>query len=351
MYNHVDKLGEPTRADVLGALGEKFAEFALHWSRIVRSVFLHIVVIKVLNYEPRGLPRRATADLDTDSLFGESPPAPPARAFSSSSSFGRRTASPAPSPALGARAASPPARSRIPGSGSFDGARGHPGSTSHDSTSSWGRMPKPDSEQAIAKAMREIERYAALRGQFEEAIAQLRALAAAPAVKREDTEDADAGRGVRRRRSGDNRKRSLRNRVFGSSSSSGLSIGHRRTDSPGVSEPLTAVEGGSSVGSSGSGRNVDVESLLPTADGRPVVVRREYARYAVEELDQLLAKWGDVREMMERYDALTKPGRANAATPPPRGRSRELVLSMNVISDDTDDDDDDDGDAHRIDEW
>ena len=47
VYNHVDKLGEPSRLEMLQWLHSRFAWFGLHWSRVVRSIFLHIVVMKV----------------------------------------------------------------------------------------------------------------------------------------------------------------------------------------------------------------------------------------------------------------------------------------------------------------
>ena len=53
IYNHLDKFGEPTRLEALRWLHDAhFANLALHWSRVVRSVFLHIVVIKVLGRPP-----------------------------------------------------------------------------------------------------------------------------------------------------------------------------------------------------------------------------------------------------------------------------------------------------------
>ena len=52
LYNHLDALGEGARLESLGFLHQRFAAFSLHWSRVVRTIFFHIAVIKVLNWTP-----------------------------------------------------------------------------------------------------------------------------------------------------------------------------------------------------------------------------------------------------------------------------------------------------------
>lgn len=48
LYNHLDLLGEERRLEVLAWLHDSFfGALALHWSRVVRSSFMHIIVLKV----------------------------------------------------------------------------------------------------------------------------------------------------------------------------------------------------------------------------------------------------------------------------------------------------------------
>jgi hypothetical protein len=48
LYNHLDRLGDERRLQVLGWIHDSmFGTLALHWSRVVRSSFMHIVVLKV----------------------------------------------------------------------------------------------------------------------------------------------------------------------------------------------------------------------------------------------------------------------------------------------------------------
>ena len=51
VYNHLDQLGEPSRFEMLQWLHTRFGVLALHWSRVVRSIYMHVVVIKALNHE------------------------------------------------------------------------------------------------------------------------------------------------------------------------------------------------------------------------------------------------------------------------------------------------------------
>ena len=51
LYSHIDRLPEPARLDALRWTHGRFCRLALHWSRVVRSVYLHVVVIKVLHHE------------------------------------------------------------------------------------------------------------------------------------------------------------------------------------------------------------------------------------------------------------------------------------------------------------
>ena len=56
-YTHLDVLGnspsgETTRLNVFRWLLERFARFSLHWSRVVRTIFFHLVVVKVARYSP-----------------------------------------------------------------------------------------------------------------------------------------------------------------------------------------------------------------------------------------------------------------------------------------------------------
>ena len=47
LYNHVDALGDTSRIEVLSWLLQRFTRFSLHWSRVVRTIFFHLAVIKV----------------------------------------------------------------------------------------------------------------------------------------------------------------------------------------------------------------------------------------------------------------------------------------------------------------
>ena len=47
MYNHLDALGDAARLESLCWLHQRFAAFSLHWSRVVRTIFFHIYIIKV----------------------------------------------------------------------------------------------------------------------------------------------------------------------------------------------------------------------------------------------------------------------------------------------------------------
>ena len=56
-YTHLDVLGnspsgETTRLNIFRWLLERFARFSLHWSRVVRTIFFHLVVVKVARYSP-----------------------------------------------------------------------------------------------------------------------------------------------------------------------------------------------------------------------------------------------------------------------------------------------------------
>jgi len=68
LYNHLEQLGEPARYEMATWLIDRFGHFALHWSRVVRSIYLHVAVIKVLHQPPPPRPdkldRRSHASLD-----------------------------------------------------------------------------------------------------------------------------------------------------------------------------------------------------------------------------------------------------------------------------------------------
>ena len=59
LYNHLDAMGEATRIKSLEWLHGRFATFGLHWSRVVRTIYFHIGVIKVLHWNPPASPDRA----------------------------------------------------------------------------------------------------------------------------------------------------------------------------------------------------------------------------------------------------------------------------------------------------
>mmetsp|Transcript_7442 Transcript_7442/g.24342 ORF Transcript_7442/g.24342 Transcript_7442/m.24342 type:complete len:466 (-) Transcript_7442:191-1588(-) len=80
LYNHLDRLAEERRIEVLSWLHDSlFGTLACHWSRVVRSSFMHIAVLKVLHEADRSPSVRAqvkrTASLDrrTASLDRENP--------------------------------------------------------------------------------------------------------------------------------------------------------------------------------------------------------------------------------------------------------------------------------------
>ena len=52
LYTHLDALGEAARLEALRWLLQRFARFSLHWSRVVRTIFFHLAVIRVLFYQP-----------------------------------------------------------------------------------------------------------------------------------------------------------------------------------------------------------------------------------------------------------------------------------------------------------
>lgn len=52
LYNHLDAFGESNRLKSLEWLHARFAKFSLHWSRVVRTIFFHIIVVKVLHWTP-----------------------------------------------------------------------------------------------------------------------------------------------------------------------------------------------------------------------------------------------------------------------------------------------------------
>lgn len=72
LYNHLDALGEPARLESLSWLHTRFTFFALHWSRVVRTIYFHIVVIRVLHWTPPATssPSRRSVSADFEALFG-----------------------------------------------------------------------------------------------------------------------------------------------------------------------------------------------------------------------------------------------------------------------------------------
>ena len=71
LYNHLDALGDTARLSSLSWLHSRFAIFALHWSRVVRTIFFHLAVIKVINWTPSpasspaaAMIRRSSKDLE-----------------------------------------------------------------------------------------------------------------------------------------------------------------------------------------------------------------------------------------------------------------------------------------------
>ena len=71
MYNHLDALGDAARLESLCWLHQRFAAFSLHWSRVVRTIFFHIYIIKVLHWTPlvSASPARRSVSTDLDNLF------------------------------------------------------------------------------------------------------------------------------------------------------------------------------------------------------------------------------------------------------------------------------------------
>ncbi|KAL1520173.1 hypothetical protein AB1Y20_023643 [Prymnesium parvum] len=74
VYNHIDQLGELARLEMLQWLHARFGALALHWSRVVRSIYMHVVVIKVLHYE---VPVKAKSNTSLDMLLASTPRSEP----------------------------------------------------------------------------------------------------------------------------------------------------------------------------------------------------------------------------------------------------------------------------------
>jgi len=247
LYNHVDKFGEPTRQEALQWLhDEHFAHFALHWSRIVRSVFLHIVVFKVLNHAPSAILRHSSS---SGSGFHKAE-----RGMSRSDSYDFLA----------------------------DRSRKLFGNGDQRSLGSLGDLPNrarsmealPSKSVSLANLsiLKDVEcSYSALRLSYEKSLEHLDRLAETHPYPADDA--------------------SLE---------------------PLLNEPPTSL-----------------------------ATRRGYAKFARKEWLDLQKKWEDMEEMTNRY--------AEANGPLGEGRSRQLVLSMNVISDDQEDGDSDSGGS--IDEW
>jgi hypothetical protein len=380
LYNHVDALGDASRTVALQWCLSRFARFSLHWSRVVRTIFFHIAVIKVLRatHEPTTPPapptstptRRADgrADGSPNSSHHTCGPAGGESGESVSDPLEVLTLEKAREARSGSRGSSSPVDGSLArllgeslGSAASMGERGRAGSAGLLRTTS-SAASLSISHLAHAESLRKLE---LLRHEFERALAALEQLA-----QRDASADAIDDAAV----------------VLGLRAPSSPQDSPDSPDSPNgvypspapVHGPLRGVYKGQGM-YKGAGEYTGYTGPCAGRASGGVDMRRArgYAAYAWAEYEAVVKKWEDAVEVAAKHApppgatpsamprSMSVGGSCNGglegsaapasalrrahSAPASPAQPNSLALSLSMISAHVHDDDDDDG--KESDEW